>query len=84
MGDKVHGSIVRERATRLRAKIGRRIDVLVDAIDEDVAIARGSADAPEIDGVVRIAAGARLALGQLARVTITSADAHDLRAALSE
>src|SRR4030095_13367541 len=38
-------------AERLRRKIGKTIDVLVDAVDGDTAIARSSADAPEIDGV---------------------------------
>ncbi|HJU22411.1 MAG TPA: 30S ribosomal protein S12 methylthiotransferase RimO [Casimicrobiaceae bacterium] len=65
-------------ASRLRARAGSDIDVLVDEIDGDVAIARSSADAPEIDGVVRIVDGARLARGEFARVRVVSADAHDL------
>ena len=41
-------------AERLAAKIGREIEVLVDEVDEEGTIARSSADAPEIDGVVFI------------------------------
>ncbi|HLX30005.1 MAG TPA: 30S ribosomal protein S12 methylthiotransferase RimO [Casimicrobiaceae bacterium] len=69
-------------AARLRAKVGSNIDVLVDDIDRDVAIARSSADAPEIDGIVRIANGARLVPGEFAQVRVVSADAHDLVARL--
>jgi ribosomal protein S12 methylthiotransferase len=65
-------------AARLRARIGSDIDVLVDSIADGIAIARSSADAPEIDGLVRITDGAALATGEFARVRVTSADAHDL------
>ena len=67
-------------AARLEAKIGRTIDVLVDAVEDGVAIARSAADAPEIDGIVRIAGAKGLAPGDRARVRVTSAEAHDLAA----
>jgi ribosomal protein S12 methylthiotransferase len=67
-------------AARLRAKVGRTLDVLVDSIDGHVAIARSTADAPEIDGTVRIANAGTLRVGEFARVQVTGADAHDLRA----
>ena len=67
-------------AARLARKIGRTLDVLVDAVDADVATARSAADAPEIDGVVRIAGGGTLRVGEFARVRVTSADTHDLAA----
>ena len=67
-------------AARLRAKVGQTLDVLVDTVDDGVALARSTADAPEIDGLVRIAGGAPLTPGQFARVRVTSADAHDLHA----
>jgi len=70
-------------AARLQKKIGRTMDVLVDAVDGDIAIARSSADAPEIDGVVRIADGGKLKVGNFARVVVTGADAHDLDARLA-
>jgi len=69
-------------AARLRAKVGRVIDVLVDAVDGDTACARSTADAPEIDGTVRVAAAPTLQPGQFARVRVVSADAHDLVAQL--
>jgi ribosomal protein S12 methylthiotransferase len=67
-------------AARLRAKVRQTLDVLVDTVDDGVALARSTADAPEIDGLVRIAGAAALAPGQFSRVRVTSADAHDLRA----
>ncbi|HKV65736.1 MAG TPA: 30S ribosomal protein S12 methylthiotransferase RimO, partial [Rhodanobacteraceae bacterium] len=47
------------------------------------AIARSTADAPEIDGVVRIADGASLKPGQFVEAVIEAAGAHDLQARLS-
>src|SRR6476661_341986 len=70
-------------AAKLRDKIGRTQHVLVDSIDDGMAIARSTADAPEIDGTVRIANAADLAPGTFARVRITRADAHDLHAEIT-
>ncbi len=70
-------------AARLRAKIGRTLDVLVDAAEGDGAIARSSADAPEIDGVVRIRNAAGLAPGSFVRVEVTDAQEHDLIARIA-
>jgi ribosomal protein S12 methylthiotransferase len=69
-------------ARRLAAKIGRTMRVLVDRIDDGVAIARSSADAPEIDGVVRIRGANNLKMGDWAEVRITKAGAYDLEARL--
>jgi ribosomal protein S12 methylthiotransferase len=69
-------------AARLQRKIGRTLKVLVDEVNAEGAIARSMADAPEIDGVVRIANGASLTLGQFVDVRISSASAHDLGAVL--
>jgi ribosomal protein S12 methylthiotransferase len=69
-------------AARLRARIGSELDVLVDAVEHGVAVARSAADAPEIDGIVRIDEAARLAPGAFARVRVVAADAHDLRGRL--
>jgi ribosomal protein S12 methylthiotransferase len=65
-------------AGRLRAKIGKTLDVLVDVVAEGRAVGRSAADAPEIDGVVRIEDGAALHSGSFARVLITAASEHDL------
>ena len=68
-------------ARRLQRKVGRTIKVLVDAHDEEGgAIARSSADAPEIDGVVYIEKGAVLPVGEFAEVRVVAADEHDLYA----
>ena len=69
-------------AERLRAKTGRVLDVLIDTVEDGVAIARSSADAPEIDGVVRIVDGARAAPGSFARVRVVQTGEHDLHAKL--
>ena len=71
-------------ARRLALRVGATMTVLVDGHEGKAAIARSAADAPEIDGVVRVAAGGRLAVGEFARVTITGASAHDLRAKIAD
>jgi ribosomal protein S12 methylthiotransferase len=63
---------------RLQRKVGRTIKVLVDEIDADGAWGRSSADAPEIDGAVRIDDGQLLKPGQFVDVLVEEADAHDL------
>ena len=67
-------------AERLQRRVGRRLRVLVDTVGEDGAIARSEAEAPEIDGVVRIADANGLTPGQWVDVQITSADTYDLHA----
>jgi ribosomal protein S12 methylthiotransferase len=67
-------------AARLKERIGTRMRVLVDRVDEGIAIARSTADAPEIDGVVRVARARELTVGDWAQVEITGADDYDLNA----
>ena len=67
---------------RLSRLVGRELQVLVDAIEGGSAIARSFADAPEIDGVVRIADAGRLKPGQFAKVKILACAEHDLEAQL--
>jgi ribosomal protein S12 methylthiotransferase len=67
-------------ATRLAARVGREEQVLVDAVEGNVAIARSRGDAPEIDGIVRIKRGGKLPVGEFATVKITAADDYDLEA----
>jgi ribosomal protein S12 methylthiotransferase len=69
-------------AARLGARVGRKIRVLVDAVEKNTAIARSEADAPEIDGVVRIEKGGKLKVGDWAEVEIVGADDYDLRGRL--
>jgi ribosomal protein S12 methylthiotransferase len=67
-------------AARLKARIGRRCRVLIDAVERGVAIARGPGDAPEIDGIVRVRGAAGLKVGEFAEVEITAASTYDLEA----
>jgi ribosomal protein S12 methylthiotransferase len=69
-------------SARLEKKIGATMQVLIDRIERDVAIARSGSDAPEIDGVVRIRGAKNLAVGQWAQVRITKTSAYDLEARL--
>jgi ribosomal protein S12 methylthiotransferase len=71
-------------AQRLKQKIGRTMTVLIDGHDGTVAIARSVGDAPEIDGIVRVAGGAHLAAGTFAAVRITTASEHDLAGHLAQ
>jgi len=68
---------------RLEAKIDRTLQVLVDEVDEDGAIARSQGDAPDIDGLVYITDGHDLEVGQFAEVVVTDCDVHDLYARLA-
>ena len=54
--------------------------VLVDSVEGGEAIARSEGDAPEIDGVVRIARGGKLPIGEFVDVEITESSEHDLSA----
>ena len=63
---------------RLERKIGKTLTVLVDEAGPGGAVARSSADAPEIDGVVHVAPVPGQKAGEFARVRVTRADAHDL------
>jgi len=67
-------------AERLGARVGRQMRVLVDAVDNKIAVARSEADAPEIDGVVRILKPKGLKVGDWADVKITASDHYDLEA----
>jgi ribosomal protein S12 methylthiotransferase len=63
---------------RLARKIGTEIDVLIDEVDEDGAIGRSSADAPEIDGCVYVDSEQVLKPGDIVRVRVTESDEYDL------
>ncbi|MEO5865775.1 MAG: radical SAM protein, partial [Sphingomonas sp.] len=66
-------------AAKLHAKIGRTLDVIIDAVgDEGGATGRSQADAPEIDGEVHLRDAGHLAVGDIVPVTIEDADEHDL------
>lgn len=63
---------------KLVEKVGSSIKVLVDQIDDDGVIARSTADAPEIDGLVYIEDAEGLSVGDFVEVKITESDEYDL------
>ena len=63
---------------RLAARVGKEIEVLIDEVDEDGAIGRSSADAPEIDGCVYVDSQTTLKPGDKVRVRVTDSDEYDL------
>ncbi|WP_375550529.1 30S ribosomal protein S12 methylthiotransferase RimO [Rhodophyticola porphyridii] len=66
-------------AAKLEARIGQRIDVIVDAVDDEGATCRTKADAPEIDGNLFIDAGFEtLEPGQIVTVEVDEASEYDL------
>jgi ribosomal protein S12 methylthiotransferase len=65
-------------ARRLKRKVGKTLDVLVDTVVPGGAVARSAADAPEIDGVVHVEGAGKLAPGERVRVKVVKSDAHDL------
>ncbi|QWE17573.1 30S ribosomal protein S12 methylthiotransferase RimO [Polynucleobacter sp. AP-Nino-20-G2] len=67
---------------RLAKKIGKRIQVLIDRVDESGGIGRTIGDAPEIDGLVRVLPPSkpskRYRAGEIIKVTVISSQGHDL------
>jgi ribosomal protein S12 methylthiotransferase len=64
---------------KLQAKVGTRIDVIIDEIDEDAATCRTKADAPEIDGNLFIDEGfEKLSVGDIVTVEVDEAGEYDL------
>jgi ribosomal protein S12 methylthiotransferase len=65
-------------ASVLAAQVGKTIDVLIDAVDEDGATGRSAWDAPEIDGSVFIEEAQDLEPGDIVRAAIVDSDEYDL------
>ncbi|WP_068322803.1 30S ribosomal protein S12 methylthiotransferase RimO [Polynucleobacter yangtzensis] len=67
---------------RLAKKIGKRVQVIVDRVDESGGIGRTIGDAPEIDGLVRVLPASkpskRYRSGEIIRATVISSQGHDL------
>lgn len=78
--ERVMGLSARISAEKLGTKVGRTIDVLIDAVDADSggATGRSKADAPEIDGEVHLRDAAGLKPGEIVRVRVEDSDEHDL------
>jgi ribosomal protein S12 methylthiotransferase len=65
-----------------QAQVGRELDVIIDGPDPELpshAQGRSYADAPDIDGLVRVK-GKRLRAGDIVRAKVTGADGYDLAA----
>ncbi len=69
-------------ANLLQRKVDTEIEVIIDSVSEEGAVARSKGDSPEIDGVVYVEGGHRLSEGDIVKVRINSADQHDLYAEL--
>ncbi len=70
-------------ARKLKAKIGRRLKIIVDDGGRSSGIGRTMGDAPEIDGKVHFTCRRPIRSGEYATVNIKSADAYDLFGELS-
>jgi ribosomal protein S12 methylthiotransferase len=62
----------------LAARVGETLEVIVDDVDDEGAIARSTWDAPEIDGNVFIDDGEGLQPGDRLMATVTDASEYDL------
>ncbi|MDA7949342.1 MAG: 30S ribosomal protein S12 methylthiotransferase RimO [Hyphomicrobiaceae bacterium] len=65
-------------ADLLSSRVDQTIEVLVDEVDEEGAIARSAWDAPEIDGCVFLNGQTNLELGDMLTVRVEHADEYDL------
>jgi ribosomal protein S12 methylthiotransferase len=63
---------------KLAAKVGKTLDVLIDAVDGPGATGRSKADAPEIDGEVHLRDAGGMQAGDIVSVRIEDSDEHDL------
>ena len=63
---------------KLQAKIGKTLEVIIDEVDEEGAIGRSMADAPEIDGVVYLNEEKDVKVGDIVQVIIEHSDEYDL------
>ena len=63
---------------KLEEKVGQTLDVIIDEVSELESIGRSYADAPEIDGVVRIFGDRPLNVGEIVQVHIEEATEYDL------
>jgi ribosomal protein S12 methylthiotransferase len=62
----------------LKAKVGKRLPVIIDETGANGAKGRTKYDAPEIDGAVHVASRRPLRAGDIVTVRIERADAYDL------
>lgn len=65
-------------AQRLQEKVGLTLPIIIDEVDDEGAIGRSMADAPEIDGVVYLNGESRVGVGDIVMVKIDKADEYDM------
>jgi ribosomal protein S12 methylthiotransferase len=65
-------------ARRLKRKIGRVVEILVDEVAPGGGVGRSSGDAPEIDGVVHLEGKGGFVPGDRVHAKVLKSDAHDL------
>ncbi|QIQ22418.1 30S ribosomal protein S12 methylthiotransferase RimO [Zophobihabitans entericus] len=65
-------------AEKLQEKIGKILPVIIDEVDEEGAIGRCMADAPDIDGAVYLNGENKVKVGDIVQVKIENADEYDL------
>jgi ribosomal protein S12 methylthiotransferase len=65
-------------AELLAGRVGQSLEVMVDTVNGEGALARSHWDAPEIDGVVHVAGGSHLDPGDRIHVRVEASDAYDL------
>ena len=63
---------------KLQAKVGSTQEILIDSVDDEGAIGRSMADAPEIDGQVHLPGITDLQPGDFVEAEITAADEYDM------
>ena len=67
---------------RLAKKLGKRIQIIIDRVDDQGGIGRSIGDAPEIDGLVRVLPPSkpskRYRAGEIIRATVIGSQGHDL------
>ena len=65
--------------TKLEKKVGEKLDVIVDSVEDDGATCRTKADAPEIDGNLFIDKNFKnLSVGNIVNVTVDGSSEYDL------
>ena len=70
---------------KLARKIGNEIEVIVDEIDDEGAVCRTKADAPEIDGNLFIEENFdKISVGDILKVHVTAASEYDLWGTISK
>jgi ribosomal protein S12 methylthiotransferase len=69
--------------TRLASRVGTVMQVLIDEVDEEGAIGRTYADAPEIDGMVYLNEEFSVEVGEIVNVKIEHSDEYDLWGSLT-